>query len=123
MKKINYVFFAILVFVLGYFTYLKAESLFFKTNKSNAKKDEVVKIVLDFNSIEYDKFNVLITSSDSVSKLQTNDISAVNTGNNEISFDIDKISTNIHRSVKDILQQENALRDIKASKTDWQPKT
>ena len=35
----------------------------------------------------------------------------------------DKISTNIHRSVKDILQQENALRDIKASKTDWQPKT
>ena len=97
MKKISYVLFTILVFVLGYFTYLKAESLFFKSNKSNAKKDEVVKIVLDFNSIEYDKFNVLITSSDSVSKLQTSDISAVNTGNNELSFDIDKLSMNINK--------------------------
>ena len=95
MKKISLVLLSIVVVVLSYFTYLKADTLFFKVSKTTAKKDENISLTLDLNSISYDKFNIIISSSENVSVLSTNDINMPIIDNNEISFDIDKLSMNI----------------------------
>lgn len=95
MKKIGLILLSLLLVIGGYFTYLKAETLFFKASKTAAKKDENISLTLDLNSISYDKFNITISSSENVSVLSTNDIEIPIIDNNEISFDIDKLSMNI----------------------------
>ena len=94
MKKISYILFSLFVLLLALTTFIKADSLFFKSNKNKALKEEDVTITLDLNTITYEKYNVTITSSDNISSLTTNDIT-LNILNNEISFDIDTLSMDI----------------------------
>ena len=94
MKKISYIIFSLFIVAVSYISFIKADSLFFKSNKNKALKEEDVTITLDLNTITYDKYNVTITSSDNINSLTTNDIT-INTLNNEISFDIDSLSMDI----------------------------
>lgn len=94
MKKISYIIFSLFIVLIALTSFIKADSLFFKSNKNKALKEEDVTITLDLNTITYEKYNVTITSSDNISSLTTNDIT-LNVLNNEISFDIDTLSMDI----------------------------
>ena len=95
MKKISYILLLFVLIITLYITYLKADSLFFSVDKNKASKNEEVKLTLNLNNIVYDKFNVIITSNKNINTLVTTDIQISEVENNQISFDIDKLSMDI----------------------------
>ncbi len=97
MKKKIILLISILVSIIVYTSLIKADTLFFKVNKDKALKNEEVTLTVDFNNIEFDRFNVKITSSEDVRTLTSEDLQINDIINNEISFDIDKLSSELTR--------------------------